>query len=690
MPTIPKIITAASIIGGSVISVLFLFFILASFDLSFPVLPIALFVLGLAIVSPVSALSSLLFLLPLYGDRPGSIQSFYLFLLSCALNTGFLIRFYKDRRQFLERVNYRNPILLLASLYLAVSFLSLSSLPYCELITGLKSQLTSWTDLSGSAYNIIRFVRSTEEQISYPLVSVIWTIFSFNLTILTWLLVSVDPRNAARLCAAVLYGLLFSLFAGLLDYYNVIDLNFMRSLDPVVNPGGVQFRMQSFFGHSGWFAEYVTLAVPFTMVLLFKNVSFALKIGMILLVLLAGELSLILSFQRGGWISYPLTLLIVWISIYTYRRLDSKEIGFFTALKGSSLKVLVSIPITLIITVLIFMTLNRFGLINSNPDALFSRYIERFGQITKSSDRTDFMKAGFMIGSLYPFLGGGSESFAYHFNREFNTPTGRYFRRLNLPLYGSSHNFYMQIFSGKGVAGLLLILAIIGYTILSSFKLVLFDLRNTTHEKIILLIVASFCFAFLIYGNVQELFYIQVLQYLFFIVLGIAAALQYGFFDLNRINRRKIYGIIAIFIIAHFTWLYLVPRDLSIVKEYGCFNRELDENGEEFRWCGVEAVRKLPLVKTTDGYRADFSIETALLQTKHAGSKIEIYFGEALVHELAIKPGTRYKIGFELPESLMTGKEHYFKFISGAYFIPARDIKRSDDLRILSYKMYLR
>ena len=188
-------------------------------------------------------------------------------------------------------------------------------------------------------------------------------------------------------------GLAITLTAGLLDYYGAVDLRWLRRLDPVVNPGDIQFRLQSFFAHSGWLAEYVTLCAPYTLVILTLRVRFFARAAAIIALLLAGEIVLILSFQRGGWISYPLTLFAVWAAIYVTRRIESGETQILSAFRRSLWKVLVSLPLTVALSLTTLWALQRAGWFQSAAGFDLRSYVARAKEITRASDRSDFIRA---------------------------------------------------------------------------------------------------------------------------------------------------------------------------------------------------------------------------------------------------------------------------------------------------------
>lgn len=638
------------------------------------------------------ALGIFLFLLPVFGNRPGSTQAFYLLLYSAALTTGIFLSYVFRRRGVSLKIT-GHPLFVFTCLYVLCSALSLSSLPSGIFYRELQAQIPSWTDISALSYVFLRPIKATEETLAYSYLSVLWTFYGFSLMTAVALECRQSPQVCNRLALSVLMGLVLTLFAGIGDYYGFISLSGLRSLDPVVNPGGEQFRMQSFFGHSGWFAEYVTLTIPFSMLILNLRSGMAYKICLILTILMLGEICLIISFQRGGWVSYPLTLLVIWAAIYSYRRLSEGNHSFIQALRGSALKTLISIPLTLIATLAVFLALNKSGLVRSNSDVLLSRYLHRFGEITKSSDRTEFMQAGFMLGSLYPVLGGGSESFAFQFNREFNQPEGRFYKKLNLPLYGSSHNVYMQTFSGKGLAGLALLLAILISLIISSARLTFFS-QLPLEQKILLLICICFSAAFMIYGNVQEVFYVQALQFLFFMVIGMALAIGAERSQLSGNQAKIIFLTFAVALTGHFLWLKHAQVNPPS-GTYGCFAKETDQKGREFSWCSIRSLQRIPVILHEGEPKISFSIESGLQRNPSGDSRFKVSLAGTAIYERDLPPQSFQEIGSFIPDVLREyiREEGGFTFVeaeieSKSYFIPARDFKKSSDTRILAFKRF--
>ena len=186
------------------------------------------------------------------------------------------------------------------------------------------------------------------------------------------------------------------------------------------------------------------------------------------------------------------------------------------------------------------------------------QYTDRFKDISKASDRSEFIRAGFALGVLNPILGQGSESFAIQYRREYRNQDGMYFGQIDLPLHGTAHNLYAQTFAGKGALGLLSLLVIMFVAVKRGCKFVFsYNSKNSRNDQVIAL--ASICsiLACFIYGFVQELFYVQSLQYTFFAVSGILAGLSLEDSEnqnkLSKSNKHFTLCLVFLFI-THIVW----------------------------------------------------------------------------------------------------------------------------------------
>jgi O-antigen ligase len=646
--------------------------------------------MALSFVSRHLSLCLFLALLPVFGNRPGSQQAYLLLLASCGLSLGLFLRaLFETDRSFQRGQKDRPLFLTLAAAWTALSVLSLSGLPLDRYFLHLKSSIPGLADLSAHAWEFFRITHSTEETFQYSLLSVIWTVLAFGLLLAIRKEILSRRRRAVHYCLSVFTGLIIALAAGLLDYYHLIDLHALRELDPVVNPYDIQFRLQSFFGHSGWFAEYLTLCIPFVICLLLLPLQFCLRVFLIILVLLVGEFTLILTFQRGGWVSYPLTLFAIWAAIYVTRRIEKGERSFLGAFKNSLLKVAVSLPLTVLLSLGTIWLVAHANLFPEGLDLRISRYWERFQDIQKASDRTDFMRAGALIGSLNPFLGGGSESFALQYRKEFLEPDGRFSGRITLPLHGSAHNVYFQTFAGKGAAGVALLMLLLLVLAYQPLKAALSSEKYPLSEKVVFLILSSVGIAFLIYGNVQEVFYIQSLQFLFFATLGLASGLLDSDLALKRRTSILLWSFLALAFCGQIGWR-LASGAINEWREtlagpYGCSASETGPDGQTFSWCGVRARIALPVSKRQDGKsHVNFSLVTG---PNRRSATVQIRDKEALLAERNLRANSSQD--FSLDVQADSG-QFLLDLSTASYFIPARDLPESSDSRTLAYRLYIK
>lgn len=468
-------------------------------------------------------------LLPVFGgNRPSMPQTVFFYQVFSALLIGTGLRWLPTLwLQGATRSNpasgsgvlhaMHHPTALFLALFFIAGLFSLSSLPYAPLAE-------TWASLG--AHKSLGFISSGEGSPLYPLLTMG---LQAQCAVLFLLIIHFpaewQPAFKAWLFAT-LAGLLVSLAFGLLDYYSLINLRALRPLDPLVNAGDVQGRLQSFFGHSGWYAQYLTLAIPFGLLVLTLQIKPAWRIAIILAIMVLAEYVLILTYQRGGWLSYPVTVAVIWFCIYALKPRKEGAPSVIASFRKSSIKILVSIPLTIAAS----LALLSFVDMGSGAGKETAQYVERFKDIGKTNDRTRYIPIALNLVSLHPIYGGGSESFAFRYTEAYLKP-GAPFAKTQTTIgtyYGSAHNVYLQTLTGKGIVGLL---TLIGF--LLSFPWVAAHLlkRNfmplgaqtaLNHDRqIVTMLGLSYAVAFGIYGNVQEIFYIPSLTVIMFFMAGI-------------------------------------------------------------------------------------------------------------------------------------------------------------------------
>lgn len=637
----------------------------------------------LGLVAPRMGIALALFALPLGGNRPGTAQSFLATLAGASLFIGIAARGLRSNRSSLCRMSsdeVRNPLLFLGLLYCFFSIASLISIPVTHIIDDLRNA-SSRESLQAIAFSIYSLMFTSEHTLVYSFVSVYSTSLAFLLGFAVYRICTSDTQRYPKiLLSAAFLGFFFSLAIGVLDYYGFIDLLWLRGLDPIVNPGGTQFRLQSLFGHSGWYAEYLTLAIPTSLVILALNLPFWMRAVAILLALALGEFVLILTYQRGGWLSYPLTLVAVWGAIYVVRLLERNESDIGRALRRSIVKICISLPLTVVVSLLLVFAIQGKG---SVQEAM-SPYVSRFKDIQRTGDRTDFVKAGFLIGSRHPVLGGGADSFAWQFEREVESPNGAFAGRFVLPLHGSAHNVYAQTFSGKGICGLVTLLAI-PFAMLLAVPHVLRSSHRSISDKLMVLTGGCYASAFLIYGNVQEVFYVQVLQFLFFAVVALVAAVGYQNRTLSLTKIRGVSWLCLGLISLHLGWEFVSPGPTRAFyaedRQFGCFPQEAPPGAAPYRWCGERAAIE----------RTGLSNMPAIDLVVEAGpisQTIVISDGEMEGISVSLAPGERKVVNVPLGGAAQRQGRGVFRFQASGSFVPKLLWPASEDTRRLAFKVY--
>ena len=671
-----------------------------------------------AVYAPQFFLAAFLSGLPVLGNKPGTEQSYLLLVFSSIMVFAVQCNLLMSRGRAGDRGS--TPLVLkYVWHYAVVSILSLSALPILYFAQEVLARFSGFS-LSALSITFLDFLRVRATSIAYSPLSVLFTLQAVSLGYLSYRLWGDNTKKLLFFSSAILCGLVLTLTVGLLDYYKLTSLLWLRSLDPIVNPNGVQFRMQSFFGHSGWAAEYITLCIPFALLVLAAKLPYFVRLALLLAIVVMGEYCLIVSYQRGGWVSYPLTLLAIWFAIYIVRKIEvhanSKALFIDGAVhigklaRASVLKVAVSLPLTVLASFFLLSLVMQEDLLTSGQHPYLHQYVKRFKAITRTSDRTEFAVAGLRLAALHPFLGAGSESFGWQYEVEIAALDGRLHGAANLPLHGSAHNVFIQTLCGKGLLGLLFLLLIAGSTILRGCKGVLKGENYRLEERLLLLVAVCFFCAFLIYGNFQEVFYVHSLQVLFFMVSGLFAALVFrddpeagcaigAGGGTGRRFRQSLPMLLAVSFAAHLLWEYGYPANALTLankyRHYGCYGVETNAGGESYRWCSHRALQQFKAELRSSPkkqYIIPIEFETVHLGAGKRFDYLSVFLEDRELARVRVEALMRYKVDIVLPKDLHN--ELYadnsidLKLLTASSFIPVRDLSASGDNRVLSYKLY--
>ena len=162
-------------------------------------------------------------------------------------------------------------------------------------------------------------------------------------------------------------------------------MSFLRQID-----GVSLHRLVSFFPNSSWSAQYLAVTLPLLPLVLIFYKPNRWTILLMILLIVTGEVALILSMQRGAWMTYPPTLLMIWITIYyVIEKSKNSSITIKEFAKKNWLKVFVTIPITILISVSIVYEIKDYRKTHEIKSATdtFVDVTSRAKKVTDSSNR---------------------------------------------------------------------------------------------------------------------------------------------------------------------------------------------------------------------------------------------------------------------------------------------------------------
>lgn len=308
---------------------------------------------------------------------------------------------------------------------------------------------------------------------------------------------SFNRDNVIELGLALALGEALVLVLGLARLAGLINLGGYR----VIGDRMYDARLHSLFFHSGWLAEFLVIATPVAMACLWRVRRWGAWAAAGLAALAVP--SIIFTEQRGAWFCLLLELGVA--GILLARRLLERP--------GSRRRLLVTgLVVAAAVTILVTAVSVR------NPSA--SRAVVARSQRLASdlSNRTRIWRLSWNVGRERWVLGWGVGSFSPVFDLVATSGTRHHSAWL------TAHNQYLMLFVERGllaVAGFLL-LAI--STVLGLLKLV----RARAPDRDIALALIVSAAAVGLYGAVQYLFFLRMMEWLIWILLGMAAVLLSG------------------------------------------------------------------------------------------------------------------------------------------------------------------
>lgn len=518
--------------------------------------------------------------LPFYGVHSYLIQNTLFELFVSAFSLLCLVQ--NIRRG--EVVPVRNELPRLLLFYILLACLSLLLLP----LRSIASTLYLW----GCLDFFKTMVQATPESTLYPLASV-------NRLLLFFVFIHQLSRHCDRdrlyklFFTGLVVGAVSAAFLGILNHYSLISLDWFR--DPVT--GGR--RLQSVFGNPGWFAEYLSISIPFILIGFLNqkvnNITKLLLFG----VLIVCEVAILLTYSRTGWLIYPLVLVSCWFVFYLSKRVEAGTLTW-GAVGKTTLKVIVSVPLTILISYFLVT-----GLAQKKESGTTTMLQQRLSKISNPAAREKIWQESMAIGREAPVFGMGYESYKHQVLTLAAIPESQYSRERQIKQinYDTPHSLYVQLFISNGVVGLCLWLFIVSYAIL----LLCYDLK--AEKRYFNIAVLLSIIAFHQYGLAQSMQYISVIWFLIFLSFGYTMTLSEEVLPRGVKKFEKLFILLLGVLTVTGAVVYSANFESRLLaKKYGVrvYARDQDANtflgfypredwGKKgiFRWTGRKAVIKL-------------------------------------------------------------------------------------------------
>jgi O-antigen ligase len=299
-------------------------------------------------------------------------------------------------------------------------------------------------------------------------------------------------RSVRPLALGFLAGLGTTVLFGFAESWNLIDLAAYR---PQFKSNDTTPRIASLFFLSGWLAEYLVVATPLAVAAVATRVGRWRHLAPVVLSLCLG--CLLLARQRGGWLAAAVQLVAAagWLLLrrrrHGWTRADSRRALFMAA------AVLAVAGVVVVAAGDVGQVIDRAVSIREGPNT-----------------RLPLWRAAVEMGRQRPLFGWGVGSFAPVFDL-LNPPGSPNFRKN----HGTAHNLYLHTAAETGTLGLAA-LALLGWAAVVCLRRPREGQGPTAFALGVCLIGIA------VYGLVQQMLYLRVLAWAFWLLLGCTAVVS--------------------------------------------------------------------------------------------------------------------------------------------------------------------
>lgn len=307
-------------------------------------------------------------------------------------------------------------------------------------------------------------------------------------------------QRQARLWWVMLGALALTALAGWLDYLKLLPIHWLRQESQFVEARFGWARLQSLYGHAGWLAQYIEALGPGALALGLAARRPRARWGWLALTALLA-VTQFFTMARAGWIGLAggLGVVLVASALADASPHRLRRLALRLALLGGALALMAG----------------ALALLNHD-------FRNRLGELFAVQHRTSIWKFAFQMCRIHPFLGVGMGNYLtvvkmFHPQASVDFV----FAADNI----TAHNLYLHALAERGVTGLILLLCLLGAVWLR----LLAGLRRAEPgdegRRALLLAVLGGVTALALDGLFQYIFYVRVIEILFWLLLGFSAAL---------------------------------------------------------------------------------------------------------------------------------------------------------------------
>lgn len=576
--------------------------------------------------------------LPFFCNQPGSqlyLSLFDLLILGTIISWLIRLLFYKEtlfKKSFID--------------YWVLLFFITTLFSFINIIPEIKQTYQEMNSIK-------QFISSI---FTYYAVTYCWSIkhfYDFIIAILFcyFIINYIDKKEIQDFIKLAILALLFSEIIGILEYFKIISLTFYRPENPDIIRIGFR-RLMSFSGHSGWYSEYMIMLLPLLVAYLMIDNKMDKKLLSIIFFITV--ISLLLTYQRGGWLAFIGSFIVMLILYYLY--LNKKDY-----LPSHFKKNLIFFIITIFVLPLIAIIAHY---IFQNDKPLFMRILTTF----RFTDRQSYFYSGWLLSSLNPIIGNGIGSFFSLYN--INIP--EFYSGVYSKDYATCHNTYFHLLTERGILGLTSFLLFTFITIKENI-IFLKNKKNSRIDNIISTAAVGSLVAFLIYGFMQYLFYIRITDILFWVIIAFSAInIPLNLSPINpKIKKIKIGIIIFIIILS----LYQIHKQDKELKSYKW------ELIDDTYWKKGQKSFEMPIYVENKRIIIPISVPHEDLSTKPV--KIKVYLNNKKIKEMIFNNSEIQYLDYTFEKKYLFNSV-IFKFKSDRIWIPARDseINKEDKRKI--------